>query len=166
MPDSWLNETEHTACFTGHRDLPADIIPRVKSGLASVIANVAKEGYDRFICGGALGFDTLAAQAVLEHKKEHPEVQLLIAVPCKTQSNGWSTKDQEIYRQIISEANEVRILAEKYTRGCMQTRNMFMVDRSSLCIAWLTSMNGGGTMNTVKYALKQSVRVINVAMEK
>lgn len=166
MPDSWLNETEHTACFTGHRDLPADIIPRVKSGLASVIANVAKEGYDRFICGGALGFDTLAAQAVLEHKKEHPEVQLLIAVPCKTQSNGWSTKDQEIYRQIISEANEVRILAEKYTRGCMQTRNIFMVDRSSLCIAWLTSMNGGGTMNTVKYALKQSVRVINVAMEK
>ena len=166
MPDSWLNETEHTACFTGHRDLPADIIPRVKSGLASVIANVAKEGYDRFICGGALGFDTLAAQAVLEYKKEHPEVRLLIAVPCKTQSNGWSTKDQEIYRQIISEANEVRILAEKYTRGCMQTRNMFMVDRSSLCIAWLTSMNGGGTMNTVKYALKQSVRVINVAMEK
>ena len=166
MPDSWMNETDHTACFTGHREIPADIVPKVKNGLASVIAKAAEEGYDRFICGGALGFDTLAAQAVLEYRKTHNNVQLLIAVPCETQRNGWSSKDKEIYRQIISEANEVRVLAEKYTRGCMQTRNMFMVDRSSLCIAWLTSMDGGGTMNTVKYALRQSVRVINVAMEK
>lgn len=165
MPDLWLNETDHTVCFTGHRDIPDDIIPMVKKRLLSVIGQVTKEGYDRFICGGALGFDTLAALAILEYRELHPNIQLLIAVPCSTQSDSWNAEDRAVYRHIIDEADEVRILAEKYTRGCMQNRNMFMVDRSSLCIAWLTSMNGGGTMNTVKYALKKSVRIINVAME-
>lgn len=166
MPDPWLNETSHTACFTGHRDIPDELVPKVMKGLASVIARAIDKGYDRFICGGALGFDTLAAISVLEYRKMHPDIQLLLAIPCSTQSNAWSAKDKEIYHHIVSEADEVRILADQYTRGCMQTRNMFMVDRSSLCIAWLTSMNGGGTMNTVKYALKQSVQIINVAMEK
>ena len=35
-------------------------------------------------------------------------------------------------------ANEVIYASEHYTRGCMQRRNRFMVDRSAVCVAYCT----------------------------
>ena len=42
-------------------------------------------------------------------------------------------------------------------------RNSYMIDRSYLCIAYMTRLHGG-TLSTVRYALTQDVPVINIAV--
>ena len=54
-----------TVCFTGHRELPTDDLPEISKRLEDTLVALIEQGYCYFGAGGALGFDTLAAQAVL-----------------------------------------------------------------------------------------------------
>ena len=54
-----------TCCFTGHRNLPAEHLPAIPSLLDDTVAELIGRGIVDFACGGARGFDTLAAQSVL-----------------------------------------------------------------------------------------------------
>ena len=51
-----------TVCFTGHRELPTDDLPEISKRLEDTLATLIEQGYRYFGAGGALGFDTLAAQ--------------------------------------------------------------------------------------------------------
>ena len=50
-----------TCCFTGHRNLPAEHLPAIPSLLDDTVAELIGRGIVDFACGGARGFDTLAA---------------------------------------------------------------------------------------------------------
>lgn len=60
-----IDMKSRTACFTGHRELPADNLPEISKHLEDTLVTLIEQGYRYFGAGGALGFDTLAAQAVL-----------------------------------------------------------------------------------------------------
>ena len=155
----------HTACFTGHRFLPEAEMSRIMEQTACEIARAYGEGFNRFICGGAIGFDTLAAKEVIRFRLEHPDVILMIAVPCQNQSERWAKKDKLEYRNILNQADEVFVLSDRYYEGCMQARNRFMVDHSSLCFCYMTRFEGG-TWTTVRYAMHQHLSVRNVAIRR
>ena len=148
-----------SCCFTGHRDIDVTKVSAIKEKLNTVISQLIKQGYTDFYDGGALGFDMLAAEAVLELKKIYPHIRLHIIVPCANQSSRWSKENVWRYEAIISLADEVKILSPFYFDGCMQVRNRYMVDNSSVCIAYLERTTGGSA-GTVKYAEKQGVEVI------
>ena len=59
-----------------------------------------EQGYRYFGTGGALGFDTLAAQTVLELKNKYPEIKLILVLPCENQTQGWERADIEEYERI------------------------------------------------------------------
>ena len=67
---------EKTCCFTGHRKLPS-IWGRWKlaAKLEKAIVEQINNGIRFFGAGGALGFDTLAAQTVLKLKKKYPDIK-------------------------------------------------------------------------------------------
>lgn len=52
-----------------------------------------ENGYRYFGEGGALGFDTVAALTVLELKSVYPDIKLILVLPCKKQTRGWSETD-------------------------------------------------------------------------
>lgn len=89
-----------------------------------------------------MGFDTLAAQTVLELKKDYPNVKLILVLPCLEQTKGWSDDDTEEYERIKREADKVVYTSDHYFRGCMNKRNRHLVDCSSLCICFLTEKTG------------------------
>ena len=60
-----------------------------------------------FGAGGALGFDTLAAQCVLSLKNQYTHIKLILVLPCITQTKGWSENDIAIYEEIKSQADKV-----------------------------------------------------------
>lgn len=155
---------EKTCCFTGHRELPEEQLPQLKQALFKVIVRLASQGVTRFACGGALGFDTLAAQMVLMVKGTLPQIQLLLVLPCKTQDKYWSKVDQEIYREILARADRVVFVSETYTQGCMQKRNRLLVEGSSVCVCYCTKKQGG-TFYTVRYARQKGLDLINLAEE-
>ena len=57
---------EQTCCFSGHRHLPKQQILHIHNLLVKRILKLIHIGVNTFICGGALGFDTLAALAVIQ----------------------------------------------------------------------------------------------------
>lgn len=149
-----------TCCFTGHRKIPLDQLESVTQRLRDAVIASIKDGYLYFGAGGALGFDTLAAQTVLELKKDYPNIKLILVLPCKTQTRGWEQEDIEEYDRIIGAADKVVYTSQNYYRGCMQNRNRHLVDFSSLCICYLNKSTGG-TAYTVDYAKKNKLTIIN-----
>lgn len=79
---------EKTCCFTGHRKIPSEQYNRIAERLKAEIIGLIRQGVIYFGVGGALGFDTMAAQAVLALKESYPQIKLILVLPCKTQTHG------------------------------------------------------------------------------
>lgn len=109
----------------------------------------------------AMGADTMFAQSVLALKKEFPKVQLEAAVPCRGQENSWQEADRALYRSLLLKCDTVTYVSENYSPGCMQKRNRYMADKSSLLIA-LSFGDKGGTENTIKYAARRGLEIIRL----
>lgn len=153
---------EKTCCFTGHRKIPAIKKKAVVQQLKTEIIALINQGYLYFGVGGALGFDTLAAEAIIELRKQYPHIKLILVLPCETQTKGWKEKDIEIYDEIKHRADKIVYTSREYTGGCMHKRNRHLVDNSSVCIAYLTERTGG-TAYTVYYATKHGLTIRNIA---
>ncbi len=153
-----INET---CCFTGHRIIKSEDMNAVRRSLSRVISALFDEGFRRFITGGALGFDTEAALAVLSARENTPEISLTVAVPCREQDKLWSDEQKKLYRRILDEADEVVCVSEEYNPGCMHKRNRYMVDKSAAVVAYINRPNGG-TAYTVCYAMDEGRRIINI----
>lgn len=150
-----------TCCFTGHRRFYKPM-QELKRPLWNAINWLyTSEGVRNFCCGGALGFDTLAARAVLALRDRFPDVRLVLILPCRDQAKSWGLEDVRVYEEIKSLADEVIYTGEHYTRFCMHVRNRRLVDESGYCISYLVQ-DKGGTAFTVDYAKKKGVPVINI----
>ena len=151
-----------TCCFTGHRKIPESELETLKSALSAAIEEKINEGFLYFGAGGALGFDTLAAKAVIELRKSHPEIKLILVLPCENQSARWNESDKQIYRDVIEQADKVIVLQKAYTPDCMHKRNRHLVDNSNACICYLAEPTGG-TAYTVAYAKANGIEITNLA---
>ena len=86
---------EKTCCFTGHRHIPPEHLPVILKKLNDTLTTYIRQGYQYFGAGGALGFDTLAAQTVINLKEQYPNIKLILVLPCKDQGSRWSPNDVE-----------------------------------------------------------------------
>lgn len=152
---------EITCCFTGHRTIPMGQLNYVKNLLNRTVEELIAKGYSVFAAGGALGFDTMAAQCVLNLKSKYPHIKLILILPCLEQTKNWRERDIYIYEDIKSKADEVIYTSLNYTKSCMFKRNRALVDKSSVCIAYLTKKTGG-TAYTAKYAVEKGLQLINL----
>ena len=162
--EDYIDTKSITCCFSGHRKIPKDNYPFIQSNLRTAVVNNIEKGYRFFETGGALGFDTIAAQIVLELKETYPQIRLILVLPCVTQTKSWLKDDIDEYNRIKELADEVVYTSKEYSKGCMHKRNRYLVDHSTLCICYLTE-NKGGTAYTVKYAESKGVSVINIAIQ-
>ena len=167
-----MDEREKTCCFTGHRPqkLPWGMNekdPRclaLKLELAARLEALAELGYRRFICGMALGCDMYFAEAVLALRDRYPDVRLEAAIPFGDQPGRWNAEQRRRYNRLIDAADKLTILQLHYTSDCMQRRNRYMVDRSSLLLACYDG-RPGGTMQTILYAERSGVKVMLIELE-
>ncbi len=157
-----MAEKEKTCCFSGHRIIPVGERERVKEQLKNIIPELYSGGIDTFLCGGAVGFDMLAAESVLAFKAKMRDIRLVMALPCINQAEKWSVKQRRDYNRILSAADEVIYLSEEYTKGCMHVRNRFMVGNSAVCVCYCRSASGG-TAYTVEQARRLGLKIYNVA---
>lgn len=157
----FVTKRERSCCFTGHRVIAPEHREVVAERIQTTIQQLAKVGVTCFIAGGARGFDTLAAETVLALREEEPAIRLVLALPCKNQTRGWTAVERERYQAVLKQADAVYYLAEDYDSGCMMRRNRFMVENSSHCIFYLTRMQSG-TYQTVKYAMEQGHTLHNI----
>ena len=152
-----------TLFFTGHRNAYKTEGARDYEALEKAIASFIDKGYKYFISGGAIGFDTMAAECVLKLKRKGACVSLIFMLPCREQDIKWSEWERKKYRKLLAEADRVIYIQEHYTRTCMYERNRAMADASSACIAYCTKRSGG-TAYTISYAIQKGIPVVNIAL--
>ena len=154
-----------SVCFTGHRELGSEEEAYITYKLISLLTElIDKHGLTDCYAGGALGFDTVAAKAVISLKNKYPQLKLKLILPCQGQESSWNDGQKEEYKRIKERADSVRVLAPFYYNGCMQARNRVLLESSELCIACLRGgTSTGGSLNTVLQAAKLGIPVINLA---
>ncbi len=153
---------QHRCCFTGHRPNKLDYSEgEIKPLLETAVDNAISDGYVTFITGMAEGVDIWAAEIVLEKKKHNTALHLICAIPHPGFENKRSEYEKERYMHILQGADYTTTVSDHYFRACYQRRNEFMVNHSSLVIA-VFNKKSGGTWNTIFYAEKHGVDVINI----
>lgn len=167
-----MPEPNQTCCFTGHREskLPwrADRSdPRCVAlcrRIFDAVEAVYDDGVRHYICGMASGSDLYFLEAVLCFRKSHPDVTVEAAIPYAGQADHWRTELREHYVNLLSQCDFETLVQQRYSSGCMMRRNRYMVDRSRILIA---AYNGepGGTMNTMLYAMRRGLHVIDLPVE-
>lgn len=151
-----------TACsFTGHRIIAANDLARVKDLVDRAINYAYDNGVRTFNCGGALGFDTLAALAVLKKKEVCPDVRLVIYIPCADQSARWRKRDVDIYNSILERADECILVSERYDADCMRRRNERLAENCDMLIAYV-GKEMSGAAQTVRIARSLGKTVYNL----
>ena len=138
--------SEKKCVFTGHRQLGEDFSARK---LKKIIRERMEKGVEIFYNGMAMGFDLLAAEYVLQLKKNFPSVKLIACIPCYGQERYFSPEDQKRYVKILKKADETVILSDHYFNGCMQVRDKYMAERADVMIAYCNKKDGGAAY-TVK----------------
>ncbi len=162
-----------TCCFSGHRPprLPwgsQEDDPRcleLKDRLARALTEAYHEGYRHFLCGMAQGTDLYFCQAVLDLRQTHPEVTLEAAIPFTGQADRWPEADRRRRQALLDQCDLETVVQHTYSPGCMNRRNRYMVDRSSLLIAVYDGIPQGGTLNTLAYAMRKGVRTVVLPVE-
>lgn len=150
---------KNSACFTGHRIIAKEEISALRNKVYEIAEKLILEGVTDFFCGGAIGFDTLAAEVILSLRNKYAHIRLHIIVPCENQEKMWTKESKEKYYEINEAADEVKCLSDRYYNGCMHVRNHYMVNNTDICIAYLTTP-AGGTAATARYAQNEGKTVI------
>lgn len=154
-----------TCFFSGHRIMEKKEISLCKSLLREEILNCINRGITRFIVGGAIGFDMMAAEAVLSLREDY-DIELVLYIPCKNHTAKWKFQDVERFEEIKNRADAVKFIYEgKYIPGCMQMRNSKMVSDSDHGIVYLRAAVNSGSAQTVKLAKEKGIPFVNIFEE-
>lgn len=152
--DIFINPAK-TCAVTGNRYLLKNF-DRLK--LENEFIKFIEDGYDTFLIGMAIGFDTVCFHT-LEKIRKQKSIKIIACIPCENQDAKFSEECKIEYQRMLSVSDAKIFTGKQYTSKCMQVRNEFMVDNSSLLFAYMKK-DKGGTVNTVNYALKKGKRII------
>lgn len=154
--------TNKTCCFTEHRIIPpgeeSKILIRVRHRLIPLI----QSGVTYFGVGGALGFDTMMANLLLELKKENSRMRIIEVLPFKGYRAKWTPEQQLHAKNLDRQMDKIVYVSKEPSRGAYLARDRHLVDGSRYCICYCNKPTGG-TAFTVKYALERGLTVYNAS---
>lgn len=143
--------------FTGHRTYRSEADEELRQLLEELYA----EGARRYLCGMAWGFDLSAGEAVVQHKLLHEDVELVAVEPFAEFRSLFRGEDAERYDALIAAA-DCRVVVGENNVGAYMRRNDYLVDHSSLVVAWWDGRRDGGTAYTALRARRKGREVVNL----
>ena len=167
-----MDSTANACSFTGHRELKlpwhndeTDLrCIRLKEKIADAVEAVYHSGIRHYICGMANGCDMYFCEAVIGLRASHEDITIEAVIPWEGQANGWSAELKRRYAKLIEECDYFTLVQKEYTPDCLMRRNRYLVDNSSVLIAAFNG-NTGGTMNTMLYAMRQGLEIVELPVE-
>ena len=158
--------------FTGHRP---ERLPwgqneddarcaALKTLLRRTVREVYDRGFHTFLCGMARGCDQYFAEAVLAARADGAQnARLCALVPYPSQPDGWDAASRTRYWALLAACDQVEVLEEHYSPGCMLRRNHEMLRRAQLLIS-VYDGTPSGTAATVRRAEQQGIEVLPLWM--
>ena len=166
--EEYDNDSRVKSCFfTGHRRIAAKN-DKLLMDIKKCISYLYSIGVREFHSGGAIGFDTLAATIVIDLKRFHPDMKLVLNLPFHNQACNWSDSELEYSDFVKKHADEIiysfdgDVLTKDDARKYLLKRNRDMVNCSKYGIAYYSGKSKSGTGYTLRYAKERACEVENV----
>lgn len=156
--DRWLSHL--STSFTGHRQVID--YKQTSERVKDAIRYCYKSGARFFYAGGAVGFDTIAAGAVLSLKAELSDIVLIVVVPFPDQDKYFNTENKNRYLNILKQADEVVTISKDFSNIAYLKRNDYMISHSCQLIAYWDEKSLGGTSYTVRKAREKKLTIYNL----
>ena len=120
-----METTKKICCITGHRTQsfpwpykgdPTNLYDwEFDRTLEDTVEKLVADGYNYFICGGAIGVDIAFAETVIDLRdRKYPHIQLEIAVPCPGQNKKWNSHGFPI--DIDTLTTELKLKIEDFSK--------------------------------------------------
>ena len=155
---SSVEERAKSVAFTGHRTYCGE----GDEELRAIVGYLYEQGYRRFLCGMAWGFDLAAGRAVAELKMQFEDVELIAVEPFQRFGELMSGADAIQYKVLISIASDRVVVSGEEGVMAYMRRNDFLVDNASVVVAWWDGKPRSGTTYTVKRARRKHLEVVNL----
>ncbi|MCL2587801.1 MAG: DUF1273 domain-containing protein [Oscillospiraceae bacterium] len=165
-----MTATSHkSCCFTGYRpeklpwrsDEEDTRAITLKEKLFDVAEALYRSGITHFIVGMARGCDFYFCEAVLLLREERADITIEAAIPYEEQAADWSEADRNRYFRLVSQCDYETLIQREYSVDCMKKRNYYMVDHAAVLVA-VYDGQFGGTMQTVNYARRKGLEIVEV----
>lgn len=139
----------YTVCLFGHRQI--ENVIEVETALRNVIENILTDHeYVEFLVGREGEFDILAASVIksIMWNRDVGNCSLTLVMPYMRADFEKNQAEYETYYDSVEMCEES---AAAHPKAAIRIRNRAMVDRSDLCVFYVTHPSGGA-YQTMKYA--------------
>ena len=102
-----MDKRAQTCCFTGHRHLPAGEEEAIWQRVQEHLIPLLEQGVRYFGIGGALGFDTLVAEKLLELRGKYPQIRVILVLPFRGYQSCWTAAQQAQTARIELQVDKV-----------------------------------------------------------
>ena len=151
-----------SCCFTGHRKLPDSQRAAIMAKTEAEVRKLLSGGINRFLLGGAVGYDAEVAKLLFRLKNECRGIKVVLIYPFDGYTDRWNDAQKAEYAKLLPQYDDVIRASERSGREAYLLRNRMLVDSSAVCIAFCQKQRSG-TAYTVRYAKAQGLAVINTA---
>ena len=161
--DGGMVMRDKTCCFTGHRTIPLSEMNLVTQKTEEFIKSLILNGVKYFGVGGALGYDTLAAEILFRLKSTcFGHIKIILVYPFKGYTKRWTPEQYKQYLWLLPKYDKIVCASQHPSREAYFKRNRHLVDNSGYCIAYCTKAVGG-TAYTLKYAQSKGGAIFNTS---
>lgn len=158
LRDRWQRHL--STSFTGHRHIPNNVETEKK--VEDAVRLCYNKGIRFFYAGGAIGFDTIAAETIIKLREELTDIVLIVVVPFPQQDKFFNDYYQRRYLNILDKADEVITIADSFSNFAYLKRNDYMIAHSCQLIAYWDEKSLGGTSYTVRKAREKKLTIYNL----
>lgn len=140
----------------------------IKKAIRKQLVALLDDGLEWVIVSGQWGVELWAAEAVLELKREYPELQLALITPFLEQDENWSEDKRDIYRSVVGQADYVNSVTKSKYDGPWQFRekNTFLLRNSDgILLVYDEEQEGSPRFikdQAMKLAMKQPYTIYSI----
>ena len=149
----------YTVCFFGHRQL--DDFSLVEQKVEMLIVRLLNEHeYVEFLVGREGEFDQLVTSAILRCRKRLDTANCSVTWVMPYLKADY-VKNSDSYDNYYDSVEVCEQSANTHPKAAIQIRNIAMIDRSDLCVFYVTHKSGGAYL-TLRYADKANANILNL----
>lgn len=161
-----LTREQQTCCLTGHRVIPPGEEKKIMVRARNILLRLIREQNVRYFgVGGAVGFDMMATEYLLDlkaHKEHQLKIISVLPYPAWRETEDWTDELRRREENILRACDKVVYVRPEFETGVFLLRDRKLVDGSAYCVSYCNRPRTG-TAYTVKYALDRGVKVFNAS---
>lgn len=149
----------YTVCFFGHRQI--DDFRMVEQRIERLIDKLLNEHeYVEFLVGRDGEFDQLVTSAILRCRKRLDSANCSVTWVMPYLKSDY-IKNRKSYDNYYDSVEVCEQSANAHPKSAIQIRNKAMVERSDLCVFYVTHKSGGA-YQTLRYAEQSNANIVNL----